>query len=182
MPSGIVMRGMCPRLRSKWVDPAVVVVDKAMRFAIPLLGGHHGGNEIARILENHGLTAVITTAMEYSEGLSVGIGCRKGVKAEDVIYAIKTALAELGATLDDVRVVATVELKKEEKEIACAADRIKKPLKFVPAEEVNEVEVENPSGDEEWLGSAEVCAIYCSKEKQLILSKRCRGIAVAIAR
>jgi len=91
---------MCPWLRNKWVDPAVVVVDKAMRYAIPLLGGHHGGNEVARLLENHGLTAVITTAIEYSEGLSVGIGCRKGIKAEDILYAIKAALEGANSTTD----------------------------------------------------------------------------------
>jgi len=176
---------MCPWLRNKWVDPAVVVVDKAMRYAIPLLGGHHGGNEVARLLENHGLTAVITTAMEYSEGLSVGIGCRRGTSAEDILYAIKAALAELGATLDDVRVVATVELKKEEKGIVDAVDRIKKPLIFVPAEEVNEIEVVSPSRAEDigLRSVAEACAIYCSKEKQLILPKRVHGgVTVAIAR
>ncbi|WP_332247734.1 cobalamin biosynthesis protein [Archaeoglobus veneficus] len=185
MPTGIVIRGMCPWLRSKWVDPAVVVVDKAMRFAIPLLGGHHGGNEVAKMLENYGLTAVITTAMEYSEGLSVGIGCRRGISAEDVLYAIKAALAELGATLDDVRVIATVELKKDEEGLIEAVDIIKKPLVFVPAEDVNEIEVVSPSRAEDigLRSVAEACALYCSKEKQLIFPKRVYGgVTIAIAR
>jgi len=59
--SGIVIRGLCPLLRNKWVDPAVIVLDKPLKHAIVLLGGHHGGNEIAKKLESIGIEAVITT-------------------------------------------------------------------------------------------------------------------------
>ncbi len=42
---GAVTRLVAPLLRGKHLDPAVVVVDPAGRFAIPLLGGHVGGAE-----------------------------------------------------------------------------------------------------------------------------------------
>ncbi|MFB6069241.1 MAG: cobalt-precorrin 5A hydrolase, partial [Halobacterium sp.] len=42
MASGIAMRKTAPLLDDKWEDPAVVVVDEELTWAIPLTGGHHG--------------------------------------------------------------------------------------------------------------------------------------------
>jgi len=42
---GLVVRLIAPLLADKQSDPAVVVLDPAGRFAIPLLGGHAGGGE-----------------------------------------------------------------------------------------------------------------------------------------
>lgn len=65
MATGIVVRKIAPLLRDKWQDPPVVVVSPDMRFAIPVTGGHHGGNELAKELAaRFGLTPVITTATE----------------------------------------------------------------------------------------------------------------------
>jgi len=184
MPAGIVVRGMCPHLRSKWVDPAVVVVDKLMRYAIPIIGGHHGGNEIAEMLKGLGLVPIITTAMEFEEGLSVGVGCRKGVTAEQILYAIKSALAEVGAKIEDIRVIATAEIKKDERGLIEAVDRIKKPLMFVSSSDINRMETTSPSKAEKigLKSVAEACALYYSKEKRLILPKKVYGgVTVAIA-
>ncbi len=126
MPIGIVVRGLCPHLRSKWIDPAVVVVDKPMRFAIPVIGAHHGANAVAERLKGMGLTPVVTTSAEFSDGLCVGIGCRKGTSSDEIIEAIYSALDEVGACLDDVRLIATIDLKKKEPGLIEAADAIKK--------------------------------------------------------
>jgi len=42
---GLVVRLIAPLLADKQSDPAVVVLDPAGRYAIPLLGGHAGGGE-----------------------------------------------------------------------------------------------------------------------------------------
>ena len=46
---GATVRLIAPLLTSKHDDPAVVCVDEALRFAVPVLGAHQGGgNELAR--------------------------------------------------------------------------------------------------------------------------------------
>jgi cobalt-precorrin 5A hydrolase len=64
MSAGIVVRALVPRILNKWKDPAVVVISPDMRYAIPLLGGHHGANALAKELTGAGLIPVITTATE----------------------------------------------------------------------------------------------------------------------
>ena len=64
MSAGIAVRSAAPFLHDKWNDPCVVVVSPDFRYAIPVLGGHHGGNETAKRLEQLGLHPVITTATE----------------------------------------------------------------------------------------------------------------------
>ena len=64
MSMGIVIRGIAPHLTDKWTDPAVVVVTPDFRYAIPLIGGHHGANELAGELAGLGLVPVISTATE----------------------------------------------------------------------------------------------------------------------
>lgn len=64
MAMGIVVRKLAPLVHDKWIDPAVVVVTPDMRYCVPVLGGHHGGNSIARALAAHGILPVISTATD----------------------------------------------------------------------------------------------------------------------
>ena len=72
---GAVVRLIAPHLKSKEVDPAVVVLDEAGKFAIPILSGHLGG---ANALAGHlatalGATAVLTTASDSRETIGVDL-------------------------------------------------------------------------------------------------------------
>jgi cobalt-precorrin 5A hydrolase len=64
--SGIAIRAVAPHLKSKLTDPAVLAMDAAGRYVIPLLSGHVGGaNRLARQIEALiGAEAVITTGTD----------------------------------------------------------------------------------------------------------------------
>ncbi|MHB8163840.1 MAG: cobalt-precorrin 5A hydrolase [Methanoregula sp.] len=64
MSMGIVVRKIAPLLNDKWTDPAIVVVSPDLKYAIPVLGGHHGANALAKELSGIGIQPVITTATE----------------------------------------------------------------------------------------------------------------------
>ena len=72
---GAVVRMIAPLLQNKKVDPAVVCVDDAARFAICVLSGHVGrGNAFAeRVAEALGAQPVITTASDATGTLTVDI-------------------------------------------------------------------------------------------------------------
>ncbi len=97
MAAGIAVRSIAPLIHDKWEDPAVVVVDSGLNFAIPILGGHHGGNELARKLAGLGIIPVITTGTEIMgkesvEDIAKFLGCR--IVNRDSTRKVNTALLD----------------------------------------------------------------------------------------
>lgn len=81
--AGIAVRLIAPLIKSKDIDPAVVVMDEFGRYAVSLLSGHLGGaNDAALVLsELAGAEPVITTATDLNEKFAVDVwsknaGCR----------------------------------------------------------------------------------------------------------
>ncbi|MCP4933283.1 MAG: cobalamin biosynthesis protein CbiG [bacterium] len=72
---GAVVRLISPHLKSKEIDPGVVVVDDAAQYVIPVLSGHVGGaNEFAEQLATIlGARAVLTTASDARKTIAVDI-------------------------------------------------------------------------------------------------------------
>jgi len=241
MSMGIVVRSIAPLLKDKWNDPAVVVVSPDLAYAIPLIGGHHGANELAKELSALGIRPVITTATESAgrdsvEGVgercgcdivnrestrqvnaamldidvpvfsvkgpgiviagpdvsilvkkgeyTVGIGCRKGVKKEEVLDAIRIALAETGVIKDDVLVYATTQKKLNETGLTEAVSSLAGNLIFLDDETINAQTGLTLSRATKigLLGVAEPCALAVAKKKHLIMAKKVYGrVTVAIA-
>ncbi len=84
---GAVVRMIAPLLDSKKVDPAVVCVDDAARYAICVLSGHVGrGNVFSeRVASALAATPVITTASDVLGTLTVDIlGRERGFSLDDM--------------------------------------------------------------------------------------------------
>ncbi len=97
MAAGIAVRNIAPLIHDKWEDPAVVVIDCGMNFAIPILGGHHGGNELAKKLAGMGMIPVITTATEANgkesvENIAEALGSR--IVNKESTKKVNTALLD----------------------------------------------------------------------------------------
>jgi len=70
--SGILIRSVAPLLAAKQEEPPVVAVAEDGSVAVPLVGGHHGANALARaIVALTGGIAAITTAGDLRLGLAL---------------------------------------------------------------------------------------------------------------
>ena len=92
---GIAVREIAPYVKSKKTDPAVVCIDEAGQFVIPLLSGHIGGaNALAEKLD---ATAVVTTATDVRGKFAVDAwAARHGCAISDMglAKAVSAAILE----------------------------------------------------------------------------------------
>lgn len=183
-PIGVIFRKICKKLKSKFEDPAVVVLDPTLSYAIPILCGHEGANEVALKLEKIGMKAIITTSAEFDEGFSVGIGFRKSVRCSDIVNAVLNALIEKGICITEVKILATAMIKKKSIALREASKFLGVPVGFVSEEVINSMNVRTTSASKIGLKSvAEACALFYSKNFEIILHKKVYGgVTVAIAR
>ncbi|AOG09369.1 precorrin-3B C(17)-methyltransferase [Agrobacterium sp. RAC06] len=72
MAAGALIRLLAPLLSDKHAEPPVIVVAEDGSSVVPLLGGHHGANDLARqIATAIGAHAAITTAGDLKFGLAL---------------------------------------------------------------------------------------------------------------
>jgi cobalt-precorrin 5A hydrolase/precorrin-3B C17-methyltransferase len=70
--AGILVRALAPVIADKRREPPVVAVGEDGAAAVPLIGGHHGANALARVIAAAtGGVAAITTAGELRLGLAL---------------------------------------------------------------------------------------------------------------
>lgn len=117
--------------------------------------------------------------------LVVGIGTNRGVSSSEVMEAVKSALSELNAGIEDVKYFASAKLKENEKGIIDAAAWFGVELKFVSHQIINSTKTPS-SSRAKTIGLNGVCepaALALSIEKKLLLKKRIYGnVTIAIAR
>ena len=190
VPCGVAVRAIAPCLKNKHTDPAVVVVDVGGRYAVSLAGGHEGGaNELAVKTANIiGGEPVLTTTTEALKNLIVGVGCRRGVSAERIVAAVKEALAVAGAQLEQVRFLASADVKSEEEGLIKAARELEVPLRFIGSAEIRATSrkfTPSPLAAKKinLPAVAEPAALLAGRRTQLILPRKAyNGITVAIAK
>jgi cobalt-precorrin 5A hydrolase/precorrin-3B C17-methyltransferase len=191
MAVGIAVRLVAPELKDKRKDPGVVVVDDAGLFSVSLLSGHEGGaNELARkIASLIGASAVVTTASEVSKtaspkNLVLGIGCNRGTKALEIEEAVAQVFSENGLSLESIRSIATIDIKKNEGGLLGFARKYRLPIDYFNKEALSKVKSPRPSAAVlKHVGTPAVCeaAALLSSSGSLIVPKVSHKRAVTIA-
>jgi len=239
MATGIVVRLICPMLKDKWTDKPVVVVDSSLRWAIPVVGGHHGANELAMYLaERLELYPAITTAtdaagmnclektadqlgawvvnknssidvnlaflrgdvpvirlkgpkvvlvdenvavLKSKGGVVVGVGTRRGVSAQEVVKAVTSALKSIGKTSQDIRMMATAWIKRDEEGLTEAAKMLNSEIVYLDKDVLNAQDALSPSraNDLGLVGVAEPAVLALSE--RLLMPKKIYGGSVTVA-
>lgn len=190
MPCGVVARALDGLPRHKTRDPAVVVVDIGGRYAISLLSGHEGGANALALKVANAIAAepVITTTTEAAKDVIVGVGCRRGAAAADILAAVREGLRMARVRAARVRWLASADLKKDEAGLLDAAERLGFGLRFIAAGEIRgtakafrrsafvEAKVGLPA-------VAEPAALLAGRRTTLLLPKTIiHGVTVAVAR
>ncbi len=92
--SGILLRALGPHLTDKREEPPVIAMAEDGSVVVPLLGGHHGANEVAReIAGMFGVAAAITTAGDIRFGVALdappaGFALANPEHSKDVMAAL----------------------------------------------------------------------------------------------
>ncbi len=70
--AGVLIRALAPLLRDKTAEPPVVAVAEDASAVVPLLGGHHGANELAHAIAGTlDVAAAVTTAGDLRFGVAL---------------------------------------------------------------------------------------------------------------
>ncbi len=238
MAAGIIVRKLCGQLKNKWEDKPVVAVSSSLSCAVPIVGGHHGANELALFLADRlGMFPAITTATESSgrqslegvartlnaeiinresskgvnlaflredvpvirlkgpkivivdddvavlkhNGLIVGLGARRGIESGEVLDAVDSALKASGRRREEIGVIATAWLKRDEKGLSDAASALGKDVVYLTEDVLNAQSPTTPSraNDLGLSGVAESAVLALSK--RLIMPKKVYGrVTVAL--
>ncbi len=103
--AGILVRALAPCLSDKWAEPPVLAVAQDGSVAVPILGGHHGANRLARRLSQvlDG-AAGVTTAGDVRFDIALGEPPR-GWRVANPLVAKEVA----GRLLSGLPVTLTVE-------------------------------------------------------------------------
>jgi cobalt-precorrin 5A hydrolase len=189
-PCGVVVRALAPLVKSKYEDPAVVVLDAGGRWAVSLLSGHEGGaNDLAiRVANLTGAEPVVTTTTEALKSVIVGIGCRHGTPAGRIVEAVSEALADAGIAMEEVRLLASAEIKADEAGLLAAAETLGVPIRFIAAEEIRASLREFSHSDfvakkVNLPAVAEPAALLAGSRTRFICRKKTyNGITIALAR
>jgi cobalt-precorrin 5A hydrolase / precorrin-3B C17-methyltransferase len=117
--------------------------------------------------------------------LVAGIGCSRGVGAEEILDLLLRSLAQAELTVKSVAALASIDVKRDEAGLLEAAEKLNAPIHFHPAEALSVVQAPNPSELVRGaVGTPSVAeAAVISSGAELVLEKRkSANVTVAIGR
>jgi cobalt-precorrin 5A hydrolase len=129
--TGIVVRTLAPVLQDKHNDPAILILDEAGKFVIPLLSGHEGGandwaNQVSELIDAQ---LVMTTANPYLKPIySVGMGCERNCPLSHLSELLDQCLEQAGLTIEQVTSISSIDIKADETHLIALAKKLNKPF------------------------------------------------------
>ncbi len=117
------------------------------------------------------------TLLLRPRNVAAGIGCRRGISEELLESGLKSALAEQGLVIEQVKALASIDLKKDEPALLSLAEKYRIPFAVYTARELGEIREVTSRSDfvERTAGVDNVCeraALLCGKGGKLIQGKR----------
>ena len=119
--------------------------------------------------------------------VTLGIGCKRKTKTDDIKEVIQKVLKENKLTEQSIKNIATIDLKKDEKGLICYAKANSLPILYYSADELNETIGNFASSDfvRNITGTDNICeraAVRASGNGHLIIKKYAEnGVTVAAA-
>lgn len=110
-----------------------------------------------------------------SAQVAVGLGCDRGTPLATVEAALEQALASVGLTLQNVAVLASIDMKADEEAFLQLSAMRSWPLHFYAASQLAEVVVPNPSETvRRYMGTpsvSEAAALLAASSQTLLVEK-----------
>lgn len=118
--------------------------------------------------------------------LTVGVGCRRGVTAQEVHSAVQETLEANGLAPECISAFASIAAKRDEAGLIEMAMDLGRGLFFYEPSDIADLPVKNPSARVEQemgvAGVAEACAMRLADSDQLLVEKtKCGKVTVAVA-
>ena len=183
--TGIVVRTLASVLQDKHSDPAVLILDEAGKFVIPLLSGHEGGandwaNHISELINAQ---LVMTTANPYLKPVyTIGMGCERDCPLSYLSELLDQCLEQAGLTIEQVHSISSIDIKADETHLIELAEQLNKPFITWNKNDLRTVESQLSTHSEYIFktvgvyGVAESAALYSAQSEtgqqaELILNK-----------
>lgn len=77
--------------------------------------------------------------------LAAGVGCRRGISADEILTALRASMEQRGLALDSLACLASIDIKAGEPGLVAAAAALGMPLVIFAASELDRVDTPSPS-------------------------------------
>ncbi|MED0685866.1 cobalt-precorrin 5A hydrolase [Anoxybacillus ayderensis] len=139
-----------------------------------------------RLLEKEEEAILQNGVLYRPKVIVIGIGCNRGTRAEEIEHVIDETLQQLRFSMKSVKVLCTIDLKKDEEGLLAVANKYQWPLIFYTPEQLNAVPIDEPSETvfryTGAYGVSEPAAKRYSGQNKLVLTKKKSGnVTISVA-
>lgn len=122
------------------------------------------------------------------KNIIVGIGCKKGKSKADILNAIQNNFKENNISMESIKCIATVEIKKDEEGIVKTTEELGVPFKWYTINDIKKIEDKFRQSKfvKQTIGVGAVCepSAYLAAEQPLLISNKTsyEGITIALVK